>query len=274
MYFHSQDLRKEERSKSLISWRCWWNLRERTKFTFAISVPSPFWHVHIDLCENGWQEEAIGFDISCPLFATWLGFENPWIYRQLEKITKRKGQKYTDGRQIGVSFHGGTFWFSLWETPMESSSSDPKWWKFNFNAMDFFFGRFKHNLEILKEGQTTIAMPEGAYAANYKIEKRTWNRPRWPFKKEHTSIDFDIPAGIPHEGKGENSWDCGMDATFGIGTEWDSNLNAATERIAMSCLKTRQRYGSLNSPEYLKWKLDRESKLLLKPEQQDSSKEV
>ncbi len=118
---------------------------------------------------------------------------------------------------------------------------------------DLILGKAKHNLEVIKEGDTMIDMPEGKYETHYKIQRRTWSRPRW-FPKMKEEVSFDIPIGIPHEGKGENSWDCEMDATFGCGTYWDGKLHEATKRIAMNCLKDRQRYGSLNSPEYAKWR--------------------
>ncbi len=263
MYFHSQNLRKEEKKKHLIHWRCWWKLTDSTELTFAISIPSSFWHIHLELCENGWQEEAIGLDIACPLFAIWTGFENRWLYSQLEKLTRRKGQKYTGGRVIGISFHSGTFWFSLWETPMESSSSDPKWWRFTFNPMDFFFGRTKHTEEVLQEGDTSIDMPEGKYDATYKRFVSYWKRPRWPFTDKIHRISLEIPVGIPHEGKGENSWDCGMDATFGstFPAPEHESLHEIVERFSIRELEQRQKYGSLSSPDYEKWRTEHMKKL-------------
>lgn len=260
MYYHSQDLKKEDNTKDLVYWRCW--IGNKPQLTIDVNVPSKHWHINFDLCENGWQEEAIGFSIACPLIALWVGLESRWLYKKLESLTKRTDQKYTNGRTIGLSYHSGSFWFSLWEDPMESRSVDPKWWHFTFTPMDLLFGKQKHNLEVFDEGKTTINMPEGNYDATYKIEKRTWTRSRFPlFKKTRTSVYFNIPVGIPHEGKGENSWDMGMDATFGTGTEWHGDLHEARKKIAISCLETRAKYGSLNSPDYLKWKLEGEVKL-------------
>lgn len=255
MRFHSQNLKKEDRTKELINWRCWWYITEHTEFTCQIVVPSHFWHIDIDLCKNGWQEEAIGFSIACPLFAIWLGFRNNWLYNILEPITKRKDQKYTHGRNIGLSFYGGTLNIHLWADEMESRSVDPKWWDFHIDFKDLILGRSKYSKEILEEGDTQIVMPEGDYPARYKVEKATWKRPRW-FKLVKEYIEFDIPIGIPHEGKGENSWDIGMDGTFGIGEEWKGNVHEATKKIALRCLETRQRYGSLNSADYAKWRKD------------------
>lgn len=244
---HWQNLKKEDRTKHLVHGRAWIG-----EFNIEWSIPTRFWHIHLNL--NHYDEAAIGLSIALGLFSFHIETRNRWLFNQLQKITKRKDQTYTNGRIIGISYHARTFWFSLWDDPMESRGVDPWWWKFNFNWEDFFLGKAKHNLEILQEGEAKIDMPEGSYDATYKVEHRTWKRPLWPFKTQRTAIYFDIPVGIPHEGKGENSWDMGMDATFGTGTEWEGNVYAATKIIALDALKDRQRHGSLSDAGYAKWR--------------------
>lgn len=262
MYYHSQNLKKEEKGH-LVNWRCWIGDSDKTQLTFAITIPSRFWHIDLDLIG---YDESLQFSIACPLFAIWIGIDNRWLTQKLQKITKRSDQSYSNGRTLGVRYHDGTFWFSLWEDPMEWRSKDPKWWKFNFNPVNFFFGRQKHSEKILQEGGVKITMPEGVYEATFKRFISTWKRPRYPFAQSLHRISIDIPVGIPHEGKGENSWDCGMDATFGSTfpiEEHDSIYKIAKE-FAIKELVTRQRYGSLDSSEYLKWKLEGELRLAIK----------
>lgn len=270
MYFHSQNLKKEDRTKDWIHWRCW--LGRETQLTFCIMIPSRFWHIDIDLCENGGQEEAIGFSVACPLFAIWIGFENSWLYNQLEKITKRKYEKHTNGRNIGLSYHDNTLWIKLWDDPMESRAVDPWWWSFSFNWKDFVLGKYKYSERLIKEGNIEIGMPEGSYEATYKVEERTWKRPRWPFTKTKESIYFDFPIGVPHEGKGENSWDCGMDGTFGIGTEWKGSLIDAVKDITIKLIQGRLRYGPLTSPEYAKWRKEGLERIKNSPAKSGDSK--
>lgn len=250
MRFHIQNLKKEDRTKDLVNFRWWLYFSENSKLHSQFTIPSQFWSLDIDLCQD---DEAIGVCIACPLFGLWLGLDNRWLYSKLEPITKRKDQKYTNGRNIGLSFFDSTLWISIWNDPMESRSKDPKWWKFNINFKDLLLGRAKYSKEILQEGDTQIDMPEGKYPAHYKVEKATWSRPRW-FNLVREYIEFDIPIGIPHEGKGENSWDMGMDGTFGISELWRGNVHEAAKKIAMRCLETRQKYGALNSPEYAEWR--------------------
>lgn len=252
MYFHSQNLKKEDRTKDWIHWRCW--LGQDTQLTFCIVIPSQFWHIDVDLCQNGWQEEAVGFSIACPLFAIWIGLRNKWIYRILESVTKRKDQIYTHGRNIGVHYHSDTLWVNLWYDPTESRRADPWWWSFNFDWKNFILGKSKYSTELVSVGRTKVVMPEGDYEAEYKVEIARWKRPRWPFTKIRESIWFDFPVGVPHEGKGENSWDCGMDATTGTGVEWKGDLHDALDKLTIRLIEGRLRYGPLVSDEYAKWR--------------------
>jgi hypothetical protein len=57
-----------------------------------------------------------------------------------------------------------------------------------------------------------------------KIEKCFWFRSRIPFglyKKERTAMRLDIKKPPGYQGKGENSWDCGDDATYGLSSEYE-----------------------------------------------------
>lgn len=266
MYFHSQDLRKEDKHWSLVHWRCW--IGQNPEFTFYINFPTHFWHIQVDLCENGWQEEAIGLSVA--LFGLYLsvGLRSRWLYKVLEPLTKRKDQKYTHGRNIGISFHSGKLWVSLWEDPMESRSKDPKWWHFTFDPMDMLFGKRQYTEKVLQEGEVNIDMPEGVYKASFKRFISYWKRPRLPFVQRLHRMSFDIPVGIPFEGKGENSWDMGMDATFGstFPIQENDSIYDIAKRFAIARLQERQRYGSLHSPDYAKWKLEGEARLEKKDE--------
>jgi DNA (cytosine-5)-methyltransferase 1 len=85
-----------------------------------------------------------------------------------------------------------------------------------------------------------VPMPEGKYPAVAKVERCTWKRPRW-FGRTEIRAWLDIPKGIPHAGKGENSWDCGDDGLFGIG---GASIDDAIENARRSVLRSRERYGN------------------------------
>ena len=136
---------------------------------------------------------------------------------------------------------------------------------------DLLLGRRKYSEKILQEGSINIDMPEGVYRATFKRFISYWKRSRWFRVQSLHRISIDIPVGIPHEGKGENSWDMGMDATFGVTMPIDpeDSIYDIAKKFAISCLQDRQKHGSLHSPDYAKWKLQGEIKLAKKNETPD-----
>jgi hypothetical protein len=56
------------------------------------------------------------------------------------------------------------------------------------------------------------------------------------------AASVDIPGGIPHPGKGENSWDCGMDGVYGLSCE-ATTVDEAVAAVHACATKNRERYG-------------------------------
>lgn len=77
-----------------------------------------------------------------------------------------------------------------------------------------------------------------------ELFESTWKRARW-FTHKNVRASVDIPAGIPHPGKGENSWDCGEDRTYGLTTKADT-VEKAIAAVVESSLRDRRRYGGDN----------------------------
>lgn len=112
---------------------------------------------------------------------------------------------------------------------------------------DFILGRSKCDVEVLENGFTEIVMPERRYDATYKIERRTWHYRRWPFfKPKKVGYEIEVEEGVPVMGKGENSWDCGMDYTYSIYSPKPTSVTEARKNFVMSILETRQRRGGLD----------------------------
>jgi hypothetical protein len=252
MYFHYQNLNDEHPKRYWLHGRCWLG----HDFLHAEWHFPAWWSWEIQVSLNHYGDTAVGFHIGLGLVWLHLSTSNRWLYRFLEPITKRKDQKYTNGRTIGFRFYAQSLWVDLWNDPMEHRRKDPRWWSFKIDFADLLFGKSKYASEVLQSGQADIHMPEGVYGSDFKVERCVWKRPRW-FAKTLTDVWFDIPIGIPSEGKGENSWDQDMDATFGIGTHWDGNVHQAAKRVALRCLERRSKYGSLSSPAYAEWRQER-----------------
>lgn len=154
-------------------------------------------------------------------------------------------------RELEVYVYDWSIWWKLWASNMDWNYKVPKWRDSCFHILDFLFGKNKYNREIIEERDVLIPMPEGNYEAHIKLCKDTWKRPIG-FTKTILRIDAQIPKGIPHAGKGENSWDCGDDATFGMCCQAKSIAEGIGE-IVKNSIKTRIKYGGWNDYVW-KWK--------------------
>lgn len=148
--------------------------------------------------------------------------------------------------ECGFSIHSGAFWVKIFNNPLETSSRDP-WYRkqHNLNFKDFLLGREKHTTETIGTEEVKIPMPEGSYPGVAKLEVCTWKRPRWPKALVKKSVWIDCKPGVPFPGKGENSWDCGMDAICGTGHSGHSVEEAIGHYVAYVLTK-RRRYGGKN----------------------------
>jgi hypothetical protein len=176
------------------------------------------------------DDEGATVGIACLLFAFWFGWS---------RFSAR------DDRECQITVHHGCLWVALWRDPSGTSSrqNDP-WWRHQhcFDFADFFLGRQTHSKETVETRDVLIPMPEGSYPATVEFVRAKWKRPRW-FALVKTCADVKIPKGIPFEGKGDNSWDCGEDATFGMWTP-AASIEEAIGKVVSSVLRDRNRYGT------------------------------
>lgn len=145
-----------------------------------------------------------------------------------------------ESRRIGAGVDGNNLHVSLWE-PDGWDRENPRGGQRTSVLDDFFLGDAKHEETVLEERETLIPMPEKNYPAHVKLVESRWKRPRW-FTKKMLRFKVDIPGGIPKPGKGENSWDCGEDATFGL-TARGSTVAEAVSSVVECVLRDRERHG-------------------------------
>lgn len=150
---------------------------------------------------------------------------------------------YGSGRELALSFHDWAVWWKVWVDPDSWESSRPRWRDGNLHPIDALFGRQGCTRKVIEERDVLVPMPEKSYPAKAQLIEFTWKRPRSPFSKTMLRVNLDIPGGIPHAGKGENSWDCGDDATFGLTTGECRTIAEGVGKLVGSCLETRVRYG-------------------------------
>jgi len=163
------------------------------------------------------------------------------LHNWIAQKTKRKEDKYGNGRTIGVRVFDNTLWVSLWEDPMSWHSKDPKWWKFNINYVDILLGRQQYTTRELDRKQVEIPMPEGVYWAWVKIYEAAWKRPRW-FAKCLMRADIEMETPIPIPGKGTAAYNCDEDASYSL-TCCASTVVEAVVKMVETTLEHRYRYG-------------------------------
>lgn len=190
---------------------------------------------------DGDSGRDLQFCFTIPFVTTvWLTIEN-CFKKQLFEHDFDRG----DDREIGIAFHGGAMWWKIWVGTMASWSRDypwcKKWRQGNINFLDTLLGRNQVEWEVMEKALVAIPMPEGVYHGEATVKKRIDKRPRW-FAKVSYDTWIDVPKGIPFQGKGENSWDCGDDGIFGTGVTGRSIPDAIGHYVA-AVLSNRVKYG-------------------------------
>lgn len=162
-------------------------------------------------------------------------------------------QKFRADRELSLSVHSWSLWWNLWTPGMEWSSKTPKWRNGSFDFRDFLLGRPKYSSRELDVVDTVIPMPERSYRCTIRMHEDSWVRSRWSTRRLlRATIKMADGEQIPVPGKGENSWDCGEDATYSL-TCCAQTVPEAIGAMVSSCMRTRQRHGGLGYvPEVLR----------------------
>ena len=188
---------------------------------------------------GGSGDDSILLSFCIGLLSFYVGVTFPWGGRLRKMLPD-------EGRQIQISYYDHTLRLGLWEREHEWRSKDPWWVRgVRLDVKDLLFGSNKYaNEEIRWPERITIELDGRAYCGTASFERRRWKRPRWPWAmvRESVWIDMDPRDGLPHAGKGENSWDCGDDALCGWGHEGLSVEEAIGHGIT-EVLKRRKGYG-------------------------------
>jgi hypothetical protein len=157
---------------------------------------------------------------------------------------------YEDQREIrlmmniwGKEFGGWCFGWSLWTPHMTWNSKTPWYRHGTWTPIDTLLGRVRHRVIRVVEATESIdvPMPEGMYPTKISILEEGWRRPRSPFEKKIKRCHADMWVPIPHMGKGENSWDCGEDGTYGLCCV-AKDIPEAVAKIVESAVRDRKKY--------------------------------
>jgi hypothetical protein len=229
--FHWQNLNEEARgwvrhARFPIHGRSWLNV---AKLCFRAE-----WHLASGRCGLGYEQEPNEYghtiSLALPPVSLWLALELPWKHPLRPK----------QHREWSLRVFDWAIWWRVGGDPHSWSSKTPKWRDGNWHFLDTLLGKTRFSKVVLSKHSVLIPMPEGAYPATVELDECTWKRPRW-FATRRRGATVDIPKGIPHEGKGENSWDCGEDRLFGLSAAAET-VEGAIAKTVQSALKSRRRY--------------------------------
>lgn len=220
--------------------RAWFNFGRNFSINPEWNFKNKLWGAGI-LVEN--DEPGATFNISFVPVSLHLTIKVPY------KWTKWIGQ---GRRDTSISFHNGAVWVNVWCND-NVWTANRSWWKklkqrqWNFNLVDFLFGRWKHTERTVEERDVLVPMPEGNYPCTAKMFESTWTRPRWPFPKRmlRATVTIKDKKCIPYPGKGTCSWNCGMDGTY-VATTPSKTVEEAVGELVGAVLRRRRRYGGIN----------------------------
>lgn len=232
--FHSQNLNEDRQGnpKGLpYEGRAWLNT-PMGEFRFE-------WHLWRLACGFGLQTDS-------DTGGTTLNWAVPPVSLWLTTPLRFGPREYASRNYIDLSVHDAAVWWQFGGDRMSWSSKTPKWKNGNFKLDDFFLGKQRYVQGSGTLHRVKIPMPEGSYDAEVELREDRWERPRWrTLRLRRASVN--VPQGIPHAGKGENSWDCGEDRLWG----WSGpaeNIEDAIAKTVQSVLRSRRRYdGNVNA---------------------------
>ncbi len=151
------------------------------------------------------------------------------------------GKSYDNENYFDIDVHDNALWWQFGGNSFgDWDSKTPKWMHGSFHVDDFFLGKQKYTGGKAEPVKVVIPMPEGPYEATVSITEDTWSRPRWRTIRVRRA-DVKIPQGIPHEDKGEDSWNCGTTRSYGLSCPADS-VEEAIGKTVQNVLRSRKKY--------------------------------
>jgi len=165
------------------------------------------------------------------------------FYVSIDRIFGRIFYHPNEPRETGFSFHHGAFYFYPFSKVNSWTRNDNWFSKYHsLDIVDFICGRNRYTEEdVTPWSDIVVAMPEGNYKGKIKLYTGTWKNRFRTLRIRRAEIEME--EGIPFPGKGENSWDCGEDCTWGMTCPANTEYEAIASLI-QSVLRNRRVYGS------------------------------
>ncbi|KKN81392.1 hypothetical protein LCGC14_0320050 [marine sediment metagenome] len=232
MHFHWQNLSEDDKRRRRVPFngRAWWHFGKDSGWNLAWQwVFSPRLRCKFSIGHD--EESGYGFSIGLPFFALYVSLGYPGSYKK-------------DKRDLSLSIHDWTLWWRVWADPDCWNNQRPRWRDGSFHFLDVLLGKVKHWKEDERVVDVLLPLPERSYPGTVEMYTGIWKRPRW-FADRRSMCEVEIPRGgkAPQfPGKGENSWDCGDDAIYGLHRECKT-VPEAVGKYVEAVLHNRERRG-------------------------------
>lgn len=190
------------------------------------------------------HDQELGFNIAFPPFSLWVSVP---LARRIEQFFQQlaRVKQYDLVYIAAVRVHDWTLHWNFLSDSQGWTSTTPRWRDGHFDLVRFFLGRDHMETEVLSEHDVEIPMPEGVYNWHINLQRRTFWRARWPFKRVRLGYEAKPLDGehIPFPGKGTMSYNCGSDGLYGQSSSTGRTVEAAIASVVQSVLESRKRYG-------------------------------
>lgn len=257
MFWFFQNLKKEDREKR------WFHFRGTIgKFRYEVAS-GPSLALELTHGEYG-DDRATNLRLGLLVVSIWLTFSLPdrfYFHRKCIATWDGNGEFYLiEGRRYGFYVYEWNVSWNFHAKVMESSSDDPWWMRQYWSIPSLIFGREEVIQDELHPGGENVRFllggKEFVFDSIKWIRYRRFRRriPYSLYRKISTSVDIQISKPPMHLGKGENSWDCGDDGSFGLHGPWkhetptwenlERSLELAAEYYVTHIMKTVRRYGA------------------------------
>jgi len=153
--------------------------------------------------------------------------------------------------RYGIKINTNCIAIYYWVCDFFEEMPGKKLWTFHWDRInDFLFGRQKYHHTYEKEYWKFRMKLNHWDEYNVSITscERIVSRGRF-ITHRWMSYECTPDRWIPHQGKWENSWDCGDDATYSMSCSAKSP-EEALEKLRVSSEKTRGKYGMVSSMQY------------------------
>lgn len=169
------------------------------------------------------------------------------VYLTLKHLWPRA--VHQESRTYSISLSEGALHYDLGKPGSgdEWHRDDPlNWMRGCIFVADKLLGRMDyHKAKVGPVVDAIASFPEGDYPLKLQREVAIRKRARWPFKSMSRSVNIEAVRPAPFQGKGENSWDCGDDAIWGMSSPGHSYEDAVAAYVKAT-LRDRAKRGHVS----------------------------